>query len=135
MSQPKSRRRAARRKARVARGGRVIVHVLHSGEARNPIGSRAPIDMMIAVGFGSATVERDGQIIIDVSYPLRARDRRLFCDRDGFIRLRKIEKYIERRRLQRSIWRVILNAPLWSATWERRGPKRWICAEAGEGFA
>lgn len=135
MSQPKNRRRAARRLAKARRAESVYIHVLRAGEARNPIGRRANPNMLIAVGFGTATVERDGRTILDGDYPHTAKERRLFCDRDGWVRLRKVEKYIERRRLWRHRWQVVINAPLWSATWERRGPERWVCVKAGEGFA
>lgn len=132
MTQPKNRRRAARRRAQAApKGGACYVHVLTTGTTRNPIGKVSSLDRVIAVGFGSATVRRDGVCVIDGE----REKRRSLLTRGGFVTLRKVEKYIRRMGQGRRRWTAEMHAPLWSASWERQRPGKWVCVEAGEGFA
>lgn len=132
MSQPKHRRRRARRKAQQAPKPRgCYVHVLLTGEARNPIGKVSSLDRAICVGFGWAVVQRDGEVVIDGE---RERRRALLTS-DGVVTLRKVEKHIRRLRQGHRRWTATVRAPLWNATWERQRPGKWVCVETGEGFA
>jgi hypothetical protein len=110
-----------------------VIHVLTTGERRNPLGSVARLDMGIAVGFGEAVVTRDGRVVLD-GERFFANMRRGLTDREGWARVRHAEK-LARRYPRRATWRITINAPLWSATWERKRPGKWICVEAGKGFA
>ena len=110
------------------------VHILRTGEARNPLGSVARLDMVIAVGFGSATVSRNGVTVLD-GERFYSNARRGLANRDGWTTVRHAEKLARRRRRPRDRWTIEINAPLWSATWERQRPGKWVCIEAGEGFA
>lgn len=133
MSQPKHRRRAARRRARAAheRHNSTYIHVLTTGATRNPIGKVSSLDRVIAVGFGVAAIYRDGARVIDGE----REKRRSLLTRQGFVTLRKVEKYIRRMGQGRRRWTAMVRAPLWDATWERQRPGKWVCVEAGEGFA
>lgn len=106
-----------------------VICVLTTGTARNPIGKPAHLDMVIAIGFGSAVVTRNGRTVIDGERP----SMRKHCDAEGWVRVRHAEKVA--RRHPRSVWRIEINGPLWSAVWERKRPGKWLCIEAGEGFA
>jgi hypothetical protein len=101
--------------------------------------------MVIAVGFGGAHVLEDGLVILDGESPTGrtrlARDSRRAVGPDGYLRVCDVDRFIRRERKRgRRFGRLEIQmfAPLWSATWERRhvrGQQRWICTEAGEGFA
>ena len=132
MSQPKNRRRAARRKARANRPEpRSWIHFNMTGTLRNPLGKVSPLGRVIGVGFGSATVSRDGVLFVDGEHPKR----RGLTNREGWVTLRKVEKWIKRHGAGRSRWVAAIRAPLWDATWERQRPGKWVCVEAGMGFA
>ena len=133
MSQPKNRRRRARRLARLARvqGPSYYVHVSLTGEARNPLGKRSSLNRVIGVGFGWAVIQRDGETFCDGDEPKR----RGMVNRHGLVTLRSVEKYIRRMRAGHHRWAASIRAPLWDASWERRGPGKWFCVSAGEGFA
>lgn len=115
----------------------MMVHVCYSGASRNPIDSVAPLDMIVAVGFGLAEVARDGKLVVDgeraARYDLPAAVRRRFCNDEGYVTLRKVERFAAKR--PRSLWTVHIRGPLWDATWERRRPGKWVCTSAGDGFA
>lgn len=32
-------------------------------------------------------------------------------------------------------WAVTVSTPMWGATWERKGPGRWVCVATNEGYA
>ena len=133
MSQPKNRRRAARRKARADKAGQHshYIHFNTTGTLRNPIGKVSPLGRVIGVGFGSATVSRDGALFVDGEHPKR----RGLTNREGWVTLRKVEKWIKRHGAGRSRWVASVRAPLWDATWERQRPGKWVCVAAGMGFA
>lgn len=132
MSQPKHRRRRARRRAqRAPKPPRAYVRLTLTGEARNPVGRVASLDTAICVGFGAAAVLRDGKVVIDGE---RERRRSLLTS-DGVVTLRQVERHIRRTRQGHRRWTASVRAPLWDATWERRRPGKWICVEAGMGFA
>lgn len=132
---PKFKRRAARhrRQAERARDAKraVYVHVNLTGDARNPIGKVSSLDRVICVGFGGAAIYRDGEMFVDGERP----ERRSVLNREGLVTLRGVERWIKRHRAGHHRWTARMDAPLWSATWERKRPGKWVCVEAGEGFA
>ena len=99
-----------------------MAHIGLSGEARNPIGSLADLEMIISVGSGVAQVLKDEEIIFDD---------------DSHSRYSKKLIDFERMAIDSpdSCWKVIMDAPLWSATWQRESENRWVCIESGMGFA
>ena len=127
-----------------------MIHIDYTGETRNPIGSLAPLDMVIAVGFGSAAVSwRDGLTLVaeqdqerrlpPKKYGRRRaiaerRRARQLVDRCGYIRLCLVEKFAAKYP-HRGPYVVRMYAPLWEATWRRERPGKWVCVAAGEGFA
>jgi len=111
----------------------MYVHLNYSGEARNPIGSVASLDMIVAVGFDVAVVKRAGRVVIDGERDLSAHARRRFCNKEGYVTLRKVEKVAAKD--PRGPWSVEIRAPLWDATWIRKRPGKWVCVSAGPGFA
>ena len=108
------------------------VHVLTTGSTRNPIGRLASLDMPIVAGFGGAGVFHNGRLVID-GERFFANARRGLADREGWTTVRHAEKLA--RLDPRGQWRIRIDSPLWSATWERKRPGKWVCIEAGEGFA
>lgn len=132
---PKFKRRAARRRRQAERAREakhaVYVHVNLTGDARNPIGKVSSLDRVICVGFGGAAVYRDGEMFVDGEQP----ERRSVLNQEGFVTLRKIEHWIKKQRAGHHRWTARMDAPLWSAKWERQRPGKWVCVEAGEGFA
>ena len=98
-----------------------MAHISVSGETRTPIGSHAPLDMPIVVGFGCAKITKDGELFFDgeKSWDIK--------------QLEEIEAVA--RESPESCWRCIMDAPLWSASWERNEKGEWVCYESGEGFA
>jgi hypothetical protein len=134
MSQAKNRRRRARKDAQKLRSNSTpigAICVLWSGTKRNPIGSLAPLDMAICAGFGSAIVLLDDEHYLNGD----GREHRGARNKYGIATPRTMEKHIKRMGLSRRRWRIEKELPLWSAAWERRGPGKWVCVEAGMGFA
>lgn len=82
----------------------------------------APLDMVIAVGFGAAIVSRDGREVFDGErYP------------DEEHQLAEFEA-------QAALdpdhdWRVTLEAPLRSAVYQRHEAGQWVLIASGTGFA
>ena len=91
-------------------------HISTSGTTRNPLGSLANLDMDLDSGYPHViTVLRDGAL---VEGPWRT--------------LRNLDAAAE---LNPGEWKVHALTPLWDATWRREASGRWICIEAGMGFA
>ena len=107
------------------------IHVSTTGTSRNPIGSVACKSMLIVVGFGEAALYRNSKRVLngERDTPKKYRDK----SRDGYLSVRMCEKYAARR--APSNWEIRIDAPLWSATWRRVRPGKWVCVEAGMGFA
>ena len=104
-----------------------MICVVTTGATRNPIGKRLHRNILLAVGFGSVDVLRDGAMVFDAERPPRKHR-----SGDGFCRLRHVERLARRRD---GLWEVQFYAPLWSATFRRVARSTWVCVEAGEGFA
>jgi hypothetical protein len=132
---PKSKRQAARRQRQAERAHddahAVYVHINTTGTLRNPIGRVSSLDRAICVGFGVAAVRRDGKLFADGENERR----RFLLTSDGVVTLRRIEKWIKRHHANGSKWEANICAPLWDAKWVRQRPGKWVCVEAGEGFA
>lgn len=85
-----------------------------------PIERIAPLDMPIAVGFGEAYALRDSEVIY------REQD-------DRFLLVSDIEKIALES--PNSDYRIILNAPLRNAEYQRQGTDKWVLIDSGIGFA
>ena len=96
------------------------------------VGELADMGMHVCVGFGSATVELDGEVLIDGERPEMYPQWRRLCDRRDYVRLYRVESYARRHPGE---WRVLLSGPLQDSEWRREGPNRWVCTRVGEGFA
>ncbi len=141
MTQPRDRRIGARRRAQRERearpdSDRIALCALKTGEARNPIGSRAALDRPLLF-YGQADLLRGEEVYcclddVRLGGPFGRRIRALSDRRHRFPTLRRIERHV--RQKPRAVWRLRVSTPLWNATWERRLPGRWVCVEAGRGF-
>ena len=139
------------------------VHILTTAETRNPIGSLAPPDMIVAIGFGQANITHDGQPLFDgeaesthhydrrlahftepPSYVWRKSERpeelrTLRVTHGRWLTLARVDRYLEHRARSGAplTGRIecTISGPMWGGTWLREGPGRWVCTEAGMGFA
>lgn len=92
-----------------------------SGELRSPIGSVAPLDMFIAVGFGEAQILKNGEIVFD---------------ENNFDDYHQLSEFEEMAKLEPDAeWICLLNAPCYSSKWQRQSEGIWVCIETGTGFA
>lgn len=89
-----------------------------------PVAETAPMDTIVAVGFGYAAITRDGEVVY--SEPLNATGLR-------FRRLCSFEKKAARD--PHHDWRLIFHAPLRSRTYQRHGDKLWVLVDSNQGFA
>ena len=81
------------------------------------------MEKLIAVGFGCATVTRDGEQIIDGErHP--SDEFLTFADAEAMAVIDPDHD-----------WRVILHGPLHGETYQRQGVEKWVCIERNEGFA
>lgn len=110
----------------------VYIHISTTGTTRNPIGRVARLDMHIAVGFGGAVVTHNGRVVLD-GERFYSNARRGLANKHGWTTVRHAEKLA--RRNPHGVWRIKIDAPLWSAKWERKRPGKWVCVDAGIGFA
>lgn len=101
----------------------LILHVTTTCETRNPLGSVLALDHVIGVGFGRAEVCCNGESVLDGEG----------YEREDWLTVAEAEEAAKANPLGR--WTIEIDAPLWSAKWERQGPERWVCVDAGEGFA
>lgn len=85
---------------------------------------KAPLDMLIAVGFGSAMVFKDKELVYDES---RCKDD------DELWTVADAEKLALED--PDHDWRIEKNAPLHGETFQRQGPGEWVCIESNQGFA
>lgn len=85
----------------------------------------APMDMVIAVGFGSAFVTKDGQEVYNGEKDYR----------DG--KEPKTVGEIEKMAAKESDcdWRIIRHGPMHGETFQRQGNKKWLCIESNGGFS
>ena len=83
----------------------------------------APMDMIIAVGFGSAIVTKDGELIYDEQ---RIEDEKYWTVQDAE-NLAVKEPDCD--------WRIEKFGPLHGETFQRQGDGNWVCVESNKGFA
>ena len=87
-----------------------------------PVEPSAPMDMLIAVGFGAAVVSRDGECVFQEQN-----------DDDDFHFLREFEDMAKAD--PDHDWRVLLDAPLRMREYQRHGDGQWTLVKSGQGFA
>lgn len=83
----------------------------------------APLDMIIAVGFGSAMVTKNGELIYDEQ---SVEDEKYWTVQDAE-NLAKLEPDCD--------WRIEKFGPLHGETFQRQGDANWVCIESNQGFA
>jgi hypothetical protein len=81
----------------------------------------AHMDMVIAVGFGSAQVTKDNELVYE-----EREDGELWTVQDA-----------ENEALQDPDhdWQIMKVGPLHGETFQRQAPGRWVCVESNPGFA
>lgn len=84
-------------------------------------------ESIVAVGFGDAHLERDGEIIWDENTD--GRD----LDWDEMMSCAKAEEMAAKD--PDHDWRIVKNGPLHGETYQRHGKGRWVCIEQNQGFA
>lgn len=87
-----------------------------------PIPAKASMDKIIAVGFGSADVTRDGELVLDGEH-----------SEDGWITFAHAEALAALD--PDHDWRATLFGPLHGEVYQRHGPGEWMLVEKNEGFA
>lgn len=83
----------------------------------------APMNMLIAVGFGVANVKKDGVIIYDENC---VEDENFWTVQDAENEAKKDPDHD---------WRILLDAPLSMREYQRQGENRWVLVRKGMGFA
>lgn len=87
-----------------------------------PVDCVAPLDMIIAVGFGTAQITKDNEIIFMEGYN----------DED----FRKLQEFEDMAKADPDHdWRALLVAPLREREYQRHDDDRWVLVHSGEGFA
>ena len=94
------------------------------GCALAPIHDVAPMDEIIAVGFGDAHVEKDGETIYREPTEYEEQDFWTFQDAEN-----------EALKDPDHDWRVVLYAPLRGRVFQRQEPGKWYLIEEDQGFA
>ena len=81
----------------------------------------APLNMMIAVGFGAAFASKDGEVV--------------YQEQQGIPPLLVAD--IERMAVDDPDhdWRIEKHGALHGETFQRQGPGNWVCIESNPGFA
>lgn len=93
----------------------------------NPVYDVAPMDMTIAVGFGKATLTKDGELIYrEPSFDMsRGEIWRVWTTQDAENLAAKDPDHD---------WRIVLYAPLYGRTFQRQDGE-WVLIEENQGFA
>jgi hypothetical protein len=84
-----------------------------------------PLDSIIAVGFGSATCTKGGELIYDEQMTPKDSDDYATCGQMEL--LAKDDPDHD--------WRISLYAPLYEAEYQRQGDGHWVLIKKGQGFA
>jgi hypothetical protein len=87
-----------------------------------PVEAIAPMEMLIAVGFGDARITKDGETIYSES-----------VDDDDYHTLAEFETMAQID--PDHDWRAILNAPLRDREYQRHEEGKWVLIKSGMGFA
>jgi hypothetical protein len=81
-----------------------------------------PLGAIIAVGFGDAHVERDGEVV--------------YREPHDYGKIRTLRTFENRAAKDPDHdWRVVLNGPLHGETYQRQAPREWVLVERNQGFA
>ncbi len=92
------------------------------------IPTQALMDKMICVGFGEASIRRDGEVALDAS--------EAFNTAGGWDEIPTFATAEEMAAADPDHnWTVHLNGPLHGETYQRQGVGVWLCVERNEGFA
>ena len=83
---------------------------------------------IVAVGFGDAHCERDGEIVYEVW-----RDGSETPSSRRNATVRRFEMMA--RHAPRHDWRIVLDGPLHGETYQRHGKNRWVLVKRNTGFA
>lgn len=78
---------------------------------------------VIAVGFGDAALERDGETVWQEAGN----------DFEDCLSVERAEEMAARD--EDHDWRIVLHGPLHGETYQRHGPRAWVLVEKNEGFA
>lgn len=98
--------------------------VIHQGCLNCSMAARvAPMNMVIAVGFGSATVTKGPELIYDEQ---QVEDEKYWTVQD-------VENLAEKE--PDLDWRITKFGPMHGETFQRQGAGNWVCIESNEGFA
>lgn len=85
----------------------------------------APMDMIIAVGFGIATATKDEQIVYSEPHDAESED--------DYMTVEQLEALAAAD--PEHDWRIVKHGPMHGETFQRQGPGKWVCIESNEGFA
>ena len=88
----------------------------------------APMDMLIAVGFGDACATKDGQAVYDEMSVMHGSG-----NFDDLATLQQIEDMAIAD--PDHDWRVVLDGPLRGRTYQRHDAGHWVLIDSNEGFA
>lgn len=88
----------------------------------------APMDMVIAVGFGAAYASKDGEVVYDEMEVMRNGG-----EWDDFWPLSRVEELAVKD--PDHDWRVVMEGPLRGRTYQRHGDAHWVLIESNQGFA
>ena len=93
-----------------------------------PIAATLPLDAIVAVGFGSAVVTRDGDMVLDGERAMQ------YAETDEEIVTVGQAEALAAADPQHD-WRIELFGPLHGETYQRQGPASWVLVERNKGFA
>ena len=85
---------------------------------------KAPMDMIIEVGFGSACVTKNGEVIDEEQD---------IGNQQKYSTVSDIEKIA--REYPDHDWRIHRHGPLHGEVFQRQGENNWVCIESNHGFA
>lgn len=103
------------------------IHGTIHGCFLNPTYDIAPMDMLIAVGFGDARVTRDGETVYsELKLPKDATEDMFWTTQDAENEALKDPDHD---------WRIVLYAPLYGRIFQRQGDGEWVLIGENEGFA
>jgi hypothetical protein len=83
------------------------------------------MESIIAAGFGSATVTKDGECVYDENETAHA-GREYWSGTDAEKAAAADPDHD---------WRISIIAPLYDAEYQRQGPSHWVLVAKGQGFA
>lgn len=85
----------------------------------------APLDMIIAVGFGVAQAWKGDELIYSEAHSDE--------DEVEYMTVGELEKLADAD--PEHDWRIIKYGPMHGETFQRQGKDKWVCVESNQGFA